>query len=120
MGRMGEWTRSIINQALGRVRALPGQGRALGAALLAQPAARRRLLIVVSACLVGGYALGVLGYVLTTPEVGVRCAFTPVVNYFYSEFLYPEDQEPLREGDRIVQLAGQPVGDWSQLLRKLN
>ena len=57
---------------------------------------------VAAALLVGSYAVGVFGYVLATPEIGIRCAFSPVVNRFYPEFLYPEQQEPLKEGDIIV------------------
>ncbi len=80
---------------------------------------RRQMIILLAAFLVCGYALSVLGYVLATPEVGFRCAFTPVVNHFYSEFLFPEEQEPLREGDVIVQIGDRSVENWSQILRKL-
>jgi transcriptional regulator with GAF, ATPase, and Fis domain len=93
--------------------------RALGLALWHEPAARRRVWVVLAAVLVCTYAAFVLGYVVVTPELGVRCAFTPVVNHFYSEFLYPDDQEPLRAGDRIVQVGDHPVENWSQLLRAL-
>ncbi len=65
------------------------------------------------------YAGGVLGYVMSTPEIGARTAFTPVVNQFDQEFLYPPDQEPLREGDVIVQIADRHIGNWSQLLRAI-
>src|SRR5262249_35661319 len=71
------------------------------------------------AFLVCAYAIGVLGYVLLMPEVGVRCAFTPVVNHFYAEFLYPEDQPPLRAEDRIVRVGDRDVENWSQLLRSI-
>jgi transcriptional regulator with GAF, ATPase, and Fis domain len=84
-----------------------------------QPRARYRLLIVVAAILVSVYAFGVLAYVIATPEIGVRCVFSPVVNHFYSEFLDPPDQEPIREGDTVVAVAGHPVKDWSQYMRKL-
>ncbi|HZY86745.1 MAG TPA: hypothetical protein VFE78_18065, partial [Gemmataceae bacterium] len=110
----------------GRLSDLWSTLRALPSALLRQRVARRRLWIVVAAFLVCGYAAGVLGYVLGRPEIGIRCAFTPVVNHFYPEFLYPEGQSPLpegqtplQEGDRIVRLGGQPVENWSQYLRKL-
>jgi transcriptional regulator with GAF, ATPase, and Fis domain len=93
--------------------------RALGLSLWRESAARRRAWIGLAALLLFAYAAGVLGYVVVTPELGVRCAFTPVVNHFYSEFLYPEDQEPLRPGDRIVQVGDQPVENWSQLLRAM-
>jgi transcriptional regulator with GAF, ATPase, and Fis domain len=88
-------------------------------ALLREPVVRRRAWIILAAVLVCGYAAGVLGYVLATPEIGVRTAFTPVANHFYEEFLYPEGQPPLRAGDRIVKIGDQPVENWSQLLRKI-
>jgi DNA-binding NtrC family response regulator len=102
----------------GLLLALPG--RACGwAGGMREPVARRRFLIVLAAVLVLAYAAGVLGYVLTTPEIGVRCAFTPEVNYFYQEFLYPSGQDAPREGDRVVRVADQPVENWSHFLRKL-
>ena len=93
--------------------------RSAGATLWRQPASRRRLFIVVAAVLVCSYAFAVLAYVIATPEIGVRCAFTPVVNHFYPAFLDPPDQEPIQEGDVIVAVAGRPVEHWSQLMRKL-
>ena len=84
-----------------------------------QPTARRRLLIVVVALLVCSYALGVLAYVIATPEIGVQWAFTPVVNHFYPQFLDPPDQEPLLVGDTVVAIAGHPVENWSQILRRI-
>jgi transcriptional regulator with GAF, ATPase, and Fis domain len=77
------------------------------------------LIIILAAMLVCGYAAGVIGYVRSTPEIGVRCAFTPVVNYFYDNFLLPAKQEPLRPGDRITRLGDNPVENWSQLLHVL-
>ncbi len=92
--------------------------RAVGG-LVRQRACRNRFLVVVAAFLVIGYAIGVLGYVSSTPEIGVRCAFTPVINYFFPEYLYPTAQEPLRPGDTIVRLGNRPVDNWSQLLQTL-
>ncbi len=46
-------------------------------------------------------------------------AFTPVVNHFYTQFLDPPDQAPLREGDTVVAVAGHPVENWSQILRRV-
>jgi transcriptional regulator with GAF, ATPase, and Fis domain len=92
--------------------------RAVWQGLLHDPITRRRAWILVAAFLLFGYAVGVLGYVLVTPEIGIRCAFTPVVNHFYPEFLYPSKQPSLQEGDLIVRVADQPVENWSQLLRK--
>src|SRR4051794_39871155 len=85
------------------------------------PAVRCRAWVVCAAVFVCAYAAGVLGYVLVTPELGIRCAFTPVVNHFYDEFLYPDEQKtPLKEGDRIVAVGGQPVDNWPQLLRQMH
>ncbi len=84
-----------------------------------QRIARRRLAIVVAAFLACAYAVGVISYVMLTPEVGVRCVFSPVVNHFSSEFLDPKDQQPLQEDDTIVQLGDQPVSNWAQFLHKL-
>jgi transcriptional regulator with GAF, ATPase, and Fis domain len=91
----------------------------VGRGLLRQRTCRRRFLICVAAVLVLGYAVGVLGYVRSTPEIGIRCAFTPVVNHFFPEFLYPPDQEKIESGDVVVGLDNQPVDNWSQLLQKL-
>jgi transcriptional regulator with GAF, ATPase, and Fis domain len=86
---------------------------------MAQTITRRRFLVVGASLLVSAYALGVIAYVLTIPEIGIRCAFTPVVNYVFEDFTYPEGQDPLQPGDRIIQLGNQPVENWPQLLRKL-
>jgi transcriptional regulator with GAF, ATPase, and Fis domain len=104
--------RSTISRAL-------GWGRNLVLALWTQPLTRRRAVILLASFLACLYAIAVLAYVLTLPEIGVRTAFTPVVNHFDEEFLYPEDQPRLREGDSIVGLGNQPVETWSQFLRKM-
>jgi hypothetical protein len=93
-------------------------GGRFASALWHDPRARHRAGIGLVSFLVCAYSISVLSYVLATPEIGIRCAFTPVVNHFYTEFLYPSDQVPLQEGDRILAVGGQPVETWSQLLRK--
>jgi transcriptional regulator with GAF, ATPase, and Fis domain len=77
------------------------------------------LLIVASTFLVCAYAFGVGWYVMRTPEIGVRCTFSPVVNHFDKEFLDPESQLSLQEDDTIVQLGNQRVTNWSEFLHKL-
>jgi transcriptional regulator with GAF, ATPase, and Fis domain len=94
-----------------------GSSRLLLTDLARTPVGRRRALILLAAVLVLAYAAGVLGYVLVTPEIGARTAFTPIVNQFQIEFLYPDDQEPLRQGDVILQVADRHISNWSQLLR---
>jgi transcriptional regulator with GAF, ATPase, and Fis domain len=79
----------------------------------------RRLFILLASLLVCAYALSVLFYVLSGPEIGVRCAFSTVVNQFFPEFRYPDSQEQLQEGDQLVQIAGRPTVEWSQLLHQL-
>src|SRR5207237_2351739 len=69
--------------------------------ILRHPGGRRRLLIVTATVLVLTYAAGVLTYVVTTPEIGVRTAFTTAVNRFYPEFAYPEGDARLKPGDVI-------------------
>jgi transcriptional regulator with GAF, ATPase, and Fis domain len=86
--------------------------------LLREPIPRWRFLIVLAAFLLCAYAIGVISYVRSTPELGIRTAFTPVVNRFYPEFLYPPDQEPLALGDQIIQVADRSIDNWSQFLQK--
>jgi transcriptional regulator with GAF, ATPase, and Fis domain len=88
-------------------------------ALLRQPVARRRLVLFLAALFVCANAVAVLGYVLVTPDIGVRCAFSRVVNDFSPTFLEPNDQDPIQVGDTIVQLGDHPVENWPQLLRRL-
>jgi transcriptional regulator with GAF, ATPase, and Fis domain len=119
------------------------QTRTFAVALATQPIVRRRFAVVVASVFVWCYALGVLSYVLLTPEIGVRCAFTRVVNRFDPDFLAPREPPPLREGDEIVpvgdaasrgkawqkyklregdeivQVGDRPVKNWSQLMRTI-
>ncbi len=106
---------NALSSALQR---LPRQTRNLAIALATQRIARRRLAVVVAAGFVWCYALAVLGYVLVTPEIGIRCAFTLVVSHFDGEFLV-RDQEALHDGDVIVQVGNRRVANWSQLMRKI-
>jgi transcriptional regulator with GAF, ATPase, and Fis domain len=89
--------------------------------VLRQPVARRRLSILVAAALVCLYAVGVLGYVLSIPDIGLRCAFSPVVRRAYDGYFeLPKGQTTHDlEGKTIVRVAGQPVENWPQLLRTL-
>jgi transcriptional regulator with GAF, ATPase, and Fis domain len=77
------------------------------------------LFIIIASLLVCSYAMSVLFYVLSGPEIGVRCAFSTIVNHFFPEFQYPGSPDELREGDRIVQVADRPTVEWSQLLHQL-
>ena len=101
--------------------ALHGRALLLISALREHPFSRARLAIIASAFLVCAYAAGVISYVMATPDIGVRCAFTPAVNHFSPDFLYDKEHaEPLDPNDIIVQLGDQEVKNWAQFLHELN
>ncbi len=95
--------------------------------LLQRQSARHRLAIVASAVLVFAYAGGVLSYVMMMPDIGVRCAFSPVINHFNDNFLFrgaspdsvPPEEKPNGE-DEIVHIGGHEVSNWAQILHELN
>src|SRR5262245_16235568 len=81
----------------------------------------RQALLVLAGGLVCTYALAVLWYVHSIPDIGLRCAFSPVINNVDPNFLRTEGHEPptdLRE-HTIVALGGGPVETWPQFLRML-
>ncbi len=91
--------------------------------LFQHKSARCRLAIVAATLLVFAYAGGVIGYVMTTPDIGVRCAFTPVVNHFNRDFLFradASDPDGLDGDDEIVRIGGVDVSNWAQILHELN
>jgi transcriptional regulator with GAF, ATPase, and Fis domain len=92
-----------------------------GFAILARAIVRRRTWIALAGLLALGYAVAVLLYALSTPDIGIRCAFTPVVNSFYPEYLEPPPpvQKPLYTGDVIVSVGGDEIESWPKLLRRL-
>lgn len=85
--------------------------------LFREPSHRRQLCIITAAILVCAYAGFVLAYVVLTPEIGIRCAFTPVVNQFYSEFLFDDEQPGLKPGDTVLQLGSRSIQSWPDLMR---
>src|SRR5262245_60291237 len=95
---------------------------ARGGEVLREPIPRRRLLIVLAGFLVCGYALSVLFYVLSVPDIGLRCVFTPTITRVFPGYCYPEPEHQTipERGDTIVQVGDQRVEDnWLQYLRKL-
>jgi transcriptional regulator with GAF, ATPase, and Fis domain len=122
LNTLGSWLKIARTSVWQRIRE-PRHLLRAAISLFHDPIARRRLAIMLAAVLVCGYALGVLGYVVTMPEFGVRCVFSPVVLHVSPEFVYspqgpPPPEDVLQENDRIVQLGDQPVQDWSQMLRE--
>jgi len=78
---------------------------------------RKSLLVLagVSVCL---YALTVLWFVHSDPDIGLRTAFDSQVRGFWG-VCTPSELAP-KPGDRIVNLAGQSVETWPQLLRAVH
>src|SRR5262245_38336795 len=65
------------------------------ARLLTHPVSRRRLLLVIAAVLVCVYALCVFWYVLSIPEIGLRCVFDSRIARVYDGFVrFPKDLLP--------------------------
>lgn len=96
---------------------IPQRVRGFAQRLSTDATARWRLFIVVAAILVCTYGGAVMAHVLTTSDLGIRTAFTPVVNQFFPEFLYPRQQTPLAPNDRITQIGDQRIDSWPQILR---
>ena len=87
-------------------------------ALFRQPITRCRLVIVTTGAFVLLYALSVFGYVLHSPEIGLRCACAPIINHVDDSFAYIHGSEPAPQvGDTITQLGSQKVETWPELLR---
>jgi transcriptional regulator with GAF, ATPase, and Fis domain len=113
---------SLCRRAIRWLRRLP----ALLLSALRTPFARRRFLIVFAAAIVCSYAAGVLWYVREVPDLGLRCAFTPVVLDVDPAFLDVAGQGKNRaelaealKGKTIVEIAGHRVTTWPQMLRVL-
>src|SRR5262245_21887864 len=94
--------------------------------LLREPALRSRACIVLAAVLICAYAAGVVAHVVTLPDIGVRSAFSPEVNHFHEEFLFPPNQpdtdgssKTLKPDDRIIAVGSRKIKDWPELLRCL-
>lgn len=85
---------------------------------LADPLSFRRCLILLACSLMLAYTAALLGFVIAVPELGIRCAFTPVVNYAFPGFVVG-DHSALLEGDHITSVAGRPLHSWSELLRQI-
>jgi transcriptional regulator with GAF, ATPase, and Fis domain len=81
----------------------------------------RKLLLILAGILVCLYAVSVLWYVQWIPDIGLRCAFHPTVQYTYPD--YPRtDNGRFRapeSGDTIVQVGDRPVKSWLELLKAL-
>src|SRR5262249_53332771 len=87
---------------------------------LQQSDSRRRLVMLAAAILVCSYALAVLAYVASIPDIGLRSAFTPTVTQFYPDYVrYSDADVPDLLGSRILQVGNHPIDMWPQFLRAL-
>src|ERR1700731_742052 len=82
--------------------------------MLDQPmntASFRKSLSVLAGLLVCVYAIGVLCYVLSLPDIGLRCAFKTELSYVYSQYRWTTPQPLLAAGEG-------PTNDSPQLLEQ--
>ena len=82
-----------------------------------------KLILILAGGLVGVYAIGIILYVPFTPDIGIRCAFSPTVKRVHASLT---DQLPAA-GDTLVQVGNFQFPEkksecWAQvlLLRELN
>src|SRR5437879_3439728 len=75
----------------------------------------RRVLLLAAGALICLYALTVLFYAHSVPEVGFRTAFNPDVRGFDGQFDPPEWTP--RAGDRLVKLGSERIATWTQFLQ---
>src|SRR5437762_6378297 len=89
--------------------------------LTAFPASWRKLLLILAGIGAGLYALTVLAYVQSNPDIGLRCAFHPTVLLAHPEYARTDNGRfrPPQPGDRIVQVGDRPVESWPELLKAL-
>ncbi len=85
------------------------------------PVRKRRVLILLASILVSGYSAGVFSYVLTIPDIGLRCAFDEEVNRVFPEFIYDQDPDTARDlvGSSITKIGKDKVESWPHVLRLL-
>jgi transcriptional regulator with GAF, ATPase, and Fis domain len=76
-----------------------------------------RSLLTLAGVVVCFYALSVLWYVQTVPDLGIRSAFSPVVKAVYPDYVKADGQgSVLQAGDTITRVGDQPIHTWSDLL----
>jgi transcriptional regulator with GAF, ATPase, and Fis domain len=78
----------------------------------------RRGLLILAGILVCVYALAILFYVQTLPDIGIRSAFTPVAKYIYPQYRRHNEGEVPRTKDTLTVVAVGPekVEAWGDLM----
>jgi transcriptional regulator with GAF, ATPase, and Fis domain len=75
-------------------------------------------LLVLSGVLICIYAVAILWYVQTLPDLGIRSAFTPSAKYYYRDYLrFSEDDFRPEPDDQIVAVGNEHIDSWPALLR---
>jgi transcriptional regulator with GAF, ATPase, and Fis domain len=89
---------------------------------LSQPSGRRRVFIVLASIFIAGYCLAIFSFVLSIPDIGLRCAFKPIVNRVFPEYVFDTEGQDARElvGATITKIGSDRVENWPQVLRVLN
>ncbi|HLJ92631.1 MAG TPA: sigma 54-interacting transcriptional regulator [Gemmataceae bacterium] len=79
----------------------------------------RKIVLVLAGALICSYALGILWYVHSMPDIGLRTAFTPEIRRVEGNAIFQEDgdAELPQVGDQIVRLNGRTVSTWPHLLQ---
>jgi transcriptional regulator with GAF, ATPase, and Fis domain len=81
----------------------------------------RKFLIALTGVLICAYALWVLWYVHSTPDIGLRTAFDPKIRRIEVNAVFQDDDRyhTPEVGDRIISLNGHPIRTWPNLLQAL-
>lgn len=86
-------------------------------AFLREPKVRNRVLGLVGTFLAMLFSLVVVFYSWSSPELGIRSAFSLEIQHFQKENLFNSDQDLPMTGDKITSLDGVPIYSWPQFLR---
>src|SRR5438132_10489844 len=81
----------------------------------------RRILVTLTGVLACSYALWVLWYVHSTPDIGLRTALDPEIRRVDIDAVVgkTETSEVPKVGDNIISVNGRPVETWPHLLQAL-
>jgi len=79
----------------------------------------RKTFMILAGALVCSYAVWVLWYVHSTPDIGLRTAFDPEIRRVEGNAIYNGPSDIPQIGDRIVSLNGRTIRTWPHLLQAI-
>ena len=81
----------------------------------------RKAILVGAGLFICGYAVSVLWYAQSFPDIGLRCMFSPVVHRVHDGYVRGADSHPPPDldGFTIDQIGPYPIDSWPTLLRSL-